>query len=134
MKKIAVCFLFLIAYFSSSVAMAAECTDLNGAWRGQLGELTVGLNINISGSSSVDYKIAGGGGGMVGGVGSTCQIKEGVPNIWIWHQVGNDRGTDWYIRVIVDGNLNNPNELTIKTFKYLSRSGKSGSGSGILYK
>lgn len=133
MKKIARYFLFLIAPYISSTAMAAECRDLNGSWRGQLGELSVGLNINVSGSSSVE--LAGGSeGGIVGGMGSTCQIKDGIPNLWIWHQVSNDRGTDWFIRVIVDGHLSNPNELTIKTFKYLNRSGNSEAGSGVLYK
>ena len=135
MKKIVTYFLFLIVSYFSSVAIAAECTDLNGSWRGQLGELTVGLNINMSGSSSVNYHKTGGGGGMVGGVVSSCQIKDGVPILFIWHTVNNEGG-GWFIEVVVDGqlSLNNPNELTIKRFHYLTRSGTEESGAGVLYK
>ncbi len=120
--------------FLATNVYAADCNDLIGVWRGHLGELTVELDLH-PGNSTIQYSAPWGSpsGGLVGGAGFLCNNEE-TPSLWIWHQVGGNGGGAWYIRAIVDGRLNSPNEMAVKTFRFEHWSGSTHSGSGTLYK
>lgn len=132
MKKIIAYSICIISAYFSSIAVAATCTDLNGIWQGRIDDTDLTLKINLSAFSTIEYRSVGDNGGLVGGIESICELKDGVPNLYIWHQVNNENATDWHVRVIVYGSLNSPNELTINKYQILQHSGTNTKGSGVL--
>src|SRR6185437_9811247 len=130
-KRISLIIVITLISFSKNI-FAADCSDLNGHWKGQLGEIYVESMLDVQGVSKLtlqtprSFK-------AINGIRMQCQIKDGMPNFWFHFRENNDRGTGWYFELEAQAELNQANELKVNLFQYRYKSGPSGSGTGILH-